>query len=123
MKYEHERTVAILNRFIDEMTADPSNFWEHCSVWHVALLLDVHRDTIYDWRDKHPDFSDTLKRWETKRNALYLQLKKKDSAWIFIAKNWLAMTDLQKIEHSGDQFKPIQVIINDNGNAPIDNST
>lgn len=117
MKYS-ESLIVELDEFIDEMTAEPSNFWKHCSVWHVALLLGVHRDTIYDWREKYPRFSDTIKRWEIKRNALFLELKKKDSAWIFIAKNWLAMTDKQEIEHSGDQFKPIQVIVSDNGNNP-----
>lgn len=28
----------------------------------LADYLDVHRDTLYAWRDQHPDFSDTLDR-------------------------------------------------------------
>ena len=28
----------------------------------LADHLDVHRDTLYAWRDQHPDFSDTLDR-------------------------------------------------------------
>ena len=119
MKYS-ESVIVELDEFIDEMTDDPSVFWMHCSVHHVALLFGVHRDTIYDWRNNYPRFSDTIKRWETKRNALFLQLKKKDSAWIFIAKNWLDMRDTQHIDQK-TEFKPIQVIINDNGNAPKDN--
>ena len=121
MKYS-ESVIVELDEFIDEMTDDPSVFWKHCSVWHVALLLDVSRETIYAWREKYPRFSDTIKKWEVKRNALYLQLKKKDSAWIFIAKNWLEMRDTQHIDQK-TEFKPIQVIINDNGNAPKDNPT
>ena len=28
----------------------------------LADHLDVHRDTLYAWRDEHPEFSDTLER-------------------------------------------------------------
>lgn len=28
----------------------------------LADYLDVHRDTLYAWRDQHPEFSDTLDR-------------------------------------------------------------
>jgi len=33
----------------------------------LAKILKVNRSTIYEWADKHPEFSDTLSRIETYR--------------------------------------------------------
>jgi len=33
---------------------------------------------------------------------MFLELRQKSSAWIFLAKNWLEMTDEQSIKHSGE---------------------
>ena len=118
MKYQGVETIQILENFIDEMTAEPTVFWKHCSVHHIACLLDISRETIYAWQKKYPEFSDTIKRWEEKRNALFLELKMKHGAWIFLAKNWLGMTDKQELEHKGDEFHPLRVIIENNGNNP-----
>jgi len=101
MKYKGQETISTLEVFIDEMDAVPVNFWRHCSVHHIAVLLDIRRETIYDWRNKFPEFSNTIKKWEEKRDALFLELKNKNGAWIFLAKNWLGMTDKQEMEHSG----------------------
>ena len=38
---------------------------------------------------------------EERRNALFLELKQKQAAWIFLAKNWLEMSDKQELEHKG----------------------
>jgi len=108
MKYE-EANIGKLHTFIDDMTSDSSGFWRQCSVHHIACLLDVSRETIYAWKKKYPEFSDTIKRWEEKRNALFLELRNKNGAWIFLAKNWLGMTDKQEI--TGDEQKPLKVII------------
>jgi hypothetical protein len=116
MKYSDE-TISKLEVFTREMSADPDNFWKHSSVHHIAVLLNVHRATIYKWQKEYPEFSDTIKRWEEKRNALFLELRRKDGAWIFLAKNWLGMIDEQKIEHSGE-FQPVKVIISQNGDNP-----
>ena len=113
MKYDSVKMVTILESFINEMTAEPSIFWRHCSVYHIACLLNVSRETIYAWRNKYPEFSDTNKKWESKRNALFLELKNKNSAWIFLAKNWLGMKDNQIQEHSGGITLKIEKIITD----------
>ena len=102
MKYKGQETISALEVFIDEMIPTPVNFWKHCSVYHIACLLNVSRETVYAWRDKYPEFSDTIKEWESKRNALFLELNNKNGAWIFLAKNWLGMSDKQEMEHSGD---------------------
>jgi len=98
MKYNSSH-IQTLATFINDMNT--SNFWKHSSVHHIACLLGVCRDTIYEWQKQYPEFSDTIKRWEEKRNALFLELKLKNGAWIFLAKNWLEMTDRQEIEHGG----------------------
>ena len=112
MKYSEE-TIPKLEKFIGEMSAG-ADFWKYCSVHHIAVLLDVSRETIYAWQKKYPEFSYTIKRWEEKRNALFLELRQKQGAWIFLAKNWLGMTDKQEIEHTGE-FQPLKVIVSDNG--------
>jgi len=101
MKYSPE-CIKKLEAFTAEMTSESTNFWQHSSIHHIACLLSVHRDTIYAWKKDHPEFSDTIKRWEEKRNAMFLELRQKSSAWIFLAKNWLEMTDEQSIKHSGE---------------------
>jgi len=110
MKYS-EDCIKKLEEFTQKLNAEsPQNFWKHCSVHHIACLLDVSRETIYAWEKKYPEFSDTIKRWKAKRNATFLELRNKNASWIFLAKNWLEMTDRQELEHKGD-FEPIQVIM------------
>ena len=101
MKYQGDETVKKVADFTAEMTAEASNFWKHCSIHHIACLLDVTRETIYEWEKSHPEFSDTIKKWREKRNALFLELKLKNGAWIFLAKNWLEMTDKQEVGLTG----------------------
>jgi len=115
MKYKGQETISTLEVFIDEMDAVPVNFWQHCSVHHIAVLLDIRRETIYDWRNKFPEFSNTIKKWEEKRDALFLELKNKNGAWIFLAKNWLGMTDKQEVDSnvSGGLKLEIEKIITD----------
>jgi len=107
MKY-HDNIIPILETFITKM--EKNNFWQHSSVHHIAVLLDVHRDTIYEWQKTYPEFSDTIKRWEEKRNALFLELTNKQGAWIFLAKNWLGMSDNQTIEHSGEVKASLSIV-------------
>lgn len=115
MKY-NDTVIPVLQGFIEGMTAEPNVFWKHCSVHHIACLLDISRETIYAWQKKYPEFSDTIKRWEEKRNALFLELKVKQGAWIFLAKNWLSMTDKQELEHTGE-FKALKVIVSNDGDG------
>lgn len=103
-KYNKE-TVPKLQKFIKKMTV--TNFWSHCGKSSVAFYLDVTRETIYDWERKFPEFSDAIKKWEIKRDMLFLQIKSKQGAWIFLAKNWLGMTD--KMEH--EVITPITIIV------------
>jgi len=98
---EIQEAIKKIEVFTGGMTAEPSNFWRHSSIHHIAVLLGVCRKTIYNLQENHGAFLHTIKRWEERRNALFLELKNKQGAWIFLAKNWLGMSDNQTIEHSG----------------------
>ena len=112
MKY-NSKMLKKLEAFVAEM--DESNFWKHCSIHHIACLFGCHRTSIYGWiKDEDKvGLSTLLKKWEEKRNALFLELRRKDGAWIFLAKNWLEMTDKQETAHSGDIRIKVEKTITD----------
>lgn len=100
-EYADEKSCRALASFTDEL--DVSNFHSHCSIFHVACLFGVAERTIYRWAEEHPEFSQAIKRWETKRNALLFEVRgMSDARWIFSAKNWAGMKDKQEIEQTGD---------------------
>lgn len=94
-KYQGEKTCELMEAIIETM--GPRNFFSYCSVDHVAETLGVHRDTIYEWNDKHPEFAAALNHWEQKRNTLFYPFTKalRPAIWIFLAKNWLGLKDEQ----------------------------
>lgn len=99
-KYNAEKACQLVLRVAEEMSLQ--NFLRFCSVYHLAVLLGVHIDTIYEWQKQHPEFSEAIKRWETKRNALAHEFRGwSDARWIFCMKNWTGMTDRQDLYHSG----------------------
>ena len=119
-KYGGDKTVDGVNAITGAMKVE--QFFSFCSVDHIAEAFGVCRDTIYEWRAQHSAFDAAMKRWETKRNALFHHLAalKKDVApavWIFLAKNWLGMTDRQDLMHSGqiDNKLIVEVVHTDDG--------
>jgi len=32
------------------------------SITQIAYELDIHKDTLYEWKKKHPEFSDAIKK-------------------------------------------------------------
>lgn len=44
------------------------------SLAQIALSWDVHRDTIYEWRKVHPEFSDAVKKGREFAEAWYMNL-------------------------------------------------
>jgi len=112
MKYSPE-CIKKLEAFTAEMTVTPASFWSHSSVHHIACLFGVCTRTVYNWRDANPAFLHAIKRWETKRNALFLEQRVKQGAWIFVAKNWLGMKDTQEIELPGGIAATIERVITD----------
>jgi len=67
---------------------------------------DIHKDTGYEWANKHPEFSDAKKRanalclewWETAGGALVNgQIRGNAAVWIFNMKNRFNWTDKTEI--------------------------
>ena len=104
-KYDSTETPGKVYAIIAEMSKEGAvkQFASFCGIEQIADALDVHRDTVYEWMKNHDEFSDAIKTWETKRNSLFYQLmfssQIKDARWIFLAKNWLGMTDRQEVDN------------------------
>jgi hypothetical protein len=98
-EYAGEKSCLAVHVFTDEMSVQ--NFNAHCSVAHLACLLGVVERTVYRWAEAHDEFSQAVKRWETKRNALLYEVRgMSDARWIFSAKNWAGMRDKQEVEQT-----------------------
>ena len=95
-KYIPGKSCRMVLKIAELMTSQ--NFVHFCSIYHIAHLLNVHVDTLYEWQKQHPEFSEAIKRWETKRTALAFEFKGwSDARWIFCMKNWSGMTDRHDI--------------------------
>lgn len=101
-------------RLVDEMVdilktpVGAKQFFTMCGIEHVASYLGVVKDTIYEWVKIHPEFSDAIKRWVTQRNAVFYSGvgSMPVATWIFLAKNWLQMTDRLAIRQPDDGHRP-----------------
>jgi bacteriocin-like protein len=89
---------------------------EGLSLAAAAAELNIHRQRVYEWEARHPDFADTVKLARSKRQAFLERrlLKACDgpvvTSTIFALKNagqgdW---RDVQAREHSGPNGEPIQ---------------
>jgi len=98
-------------RKVDELVAllqtpeGAKKFFTLCGIEQVAIYLGVVKDTVYEWMKIHPEFSDAIKRWQDQRNAVFYQGAGSMSVptWIFLAKNWLNMSDRQIIRLPGSE--------------------
>lgn len=65
------------------------------------------RQTIYDWCKKSKAFKDEFEVWQTKREDFFVQLApywtSHPAMFIFLAKNWLGMSDKIEQQHTGEQ--------------------
>lgn len=82
---------------------------EGLSLAAAAAEIDVHRQRVYEWLEKHPEFADTVRLAQAKRqNFLERRLLKADvgpvvTSTIFALKNagpedW---REKQEVQHSG----------------------
>lgn len=96
-KYDDKDYPGTVDGVTESMTH--KQFFEWCSVEHIAQALGIHRDTLNLWRSKHAEFEDSMERWELKRNTLFYLFCRvlQPGVWIFLAKNWLGMRDQQFI--------------------------
>lgn len=103
-----------------------------CTKDSLCHELGIHKTTMYEYeageRDGHnPElskrFSDSIKKWETKRNALHLKMRPffshAEPTWIFLSKNFNQFTDTvqvnknETVNHTLNINKTVKVEIND----------
>jgi hypothetical protein len=102
-KYEGQATIDKVAAAANLLRTNPESFLSGCGVEQVADALGVCTDTVYEWKGKHPEFSDSIKSWTTARDAAFYKLAKTlpPAIWIFMAKNFMGWRDVQAVEHSG----------------------
>lgn len=72
----------------------------------LSKYLDINRDTLYDWCDKYPEFSDTIKKRHKELAKEMLTTNGllggyNASFAIFAAKNMIGWKDKSEVEHKG----------------------
>jgi len=85
-----------------------------CTLWEIASYFNCSEDTVERRvREKYGvGFAEYFAKkriaglMSLRRNLLRMS-EKKPAVAIFLAKNWLGMSDKQEVEHSGKDGKPI----------------
>jgi hypothetical protein len=80
------------------------------TVDQIALVLGIHKATLFDKQNEYPDFSDAIKRGRGKgianvTNALYEKatVDKDNTAMIFYLKNRAGWVDKQEVQSTVEQ--------------------
>jgi hypothetical protein len=83
----------------------------------MAALWGVNPDTVTNWKQTFPEFSEALKRGQSGRNLSLLSAmyhsaitKRMPALMIFLAKNWLGMRDVQDIGLEGTAPLRISIV-------------
>ena len=93
------------DKLVDGMKETVEGFFGLGIIQSLAYKLGIHRDTIYDWAEKHPKFSDTLRLWQMKKahilikNNLKIAAKSSPLA-IFLNKTCAGMIEANEIRHT-----------------------
>jgi len=95
----------------------------------IAWFFHIHPNTFKNWKKKHPQLLAALKKGKADRNvslmkAMFENATKRHNAsvQIFLAKNWLGMTDRQELLHTGDEKKPVRLVLEDYKNNNNNNA-
>lgn len=86
---------------------------------NLCYKLGIHKDTLYEYmageREGHNKqysqrFSDSIKKWEAKRNALHMEMRpffsNAEATWIFLGKNFNQFTDTLRLGNiEGEKFQ------------------
>ena len=84
------------------------------TVERLALELDVHRDTLYEWASKYPIFSDTLAKLKAKQADMLIQYGLSEEYNPTIAKLMLSANhDMREKTDATTDGKPINVVFDE----------
>jgi hypothetical protein len=94
------------------------------SIESFAGVLRISKDTVYEWINKHPEFSDAKKAGEGLRHLCYEKLGMEASkgkvdgfnatAFVWMTKNMLGWRDKQEITHSVESWPKGGLALADN---------
>jgi transposase len=90
------------NTVIDEMA-------QGSSIEELQLVLNVHKDTIYEWMKEYSDFSDAVKRgialsegwWRTEGRKALRERDFNYTGWYMNMRNRFGWSDKTDVNHSG----------------------
>lgn len=96
----------------------------------MAFIWNVDEDTITNWKERIPAFSEALKRGDSYKRYSLLQSMMRNAvvvlnptAQIFLAKNWLGMKDRQDVgldlPAEGDDGKVVLQIVHTRTSVPV----
>jgi len=90
----------------------------------IAWFFGIHPNTFKNWKKQHLHLLSALKKGKADRNVSLMKAmfenatrRHNASVQIFLAKNWLGMTDRQEMLHTGDEKKPVRLILENNANS------
>lgn len=90
-------------------------FFSLSTLDNLAFKMGISSRALYYFQKEESDlgalFLQSIKKYETKRNAFFMMLLpyfKRDSIWIFLAKNFLGFKDVNQIELGGIPGQPIE---------------
>ena len=96
-KYDESITAKADAYFADPSVADDNV----ATIAGLCVYLNVHKDTIYEWSNKHQAFSDALKRGKKHQERQIVNLltdrERFTAGSIFVAKNVLGWRDKQDV--------------------------
>lgn len=89
----------------------PELFSEGASIAEVCVKLGIHKDTFYAWKEKYPEFSDSIKHGLSLAEAWWSRIGVEGTLgsrpinptmWIFNMKNRFAWTDRREVSMDED---------------------
>lgn len=99
--------------FLDYFNVDPAKKTkEFPTKGGFAIRIGVHRDTLFEWAKKHPDFAEVYKRAEDFQERFLVNRglagRISPAFGIFALKNICNWHDKKDVEHSGKDGGPIR---------------
>lgn len=116
-KKEEERGIGAPTKYKEEycqLVMDLGK--EGKSVTQIAVHIGVSRQTLYDWKDRYPDFLDALTRAQENAQAWYENLGQdgitmgkefNSSTWAKQVSCRFPKDYTEKIKHAGDEEAPL----------------
>lgn len=111
-KYDPKYIQEMIDFFKRDYTIRKNGKTEACdfpSIARFAVNIDVNKSTIYEWADKHPDFSNALKKCQEMQEDIIVNNSLKGSyngAFAqFLLKNNFGYKDRQEVEQTVQQIQ------------------